>query len=45
MSPFVSATRTVVRTACDGYGVMLLGAGIVLVGVLLLVLTWRRRER
>ncbi|WP_157436022.1 hypothetical protein [Actinospica robiniae] len=42
--PLIAAGRVVARTAYQGFGVPLLGLGIVLLGVFLLVLTWRRRD-
>lgn len=40
--PLVTAGRVVARTAYQGFGVALLGLCIVVLGVFLLVLTWRR---
>jgi len=40
--PLITAGRVVARSAYQGFGVALLGLGIVLIGVFLLVLTWRR---
>ena len=42
--PLITAGRVAVRSAYEGFGVALLGLGIVLLGVFLLVLTWRRRD-
>ena len=40
--PLITAGRVVARSAYQGFGVALLGLLIVLLGVFLLVLTWRR---
>lgn len=42
--PLITAGRIAARSAYQGFGVALLGLGIVLLGVFLLVLTWRRRD-